>query len=466
MKPLLPPEDLRARFARALSRMYRDEVPRYGQLADLMRDLNRKTLEADPVLRERLEANGELDHLDDERHGAIRVGLPSELSTLRRVFAVLGMQPVSYYDLSEAGIPVHSTAFRPTDPEELKTSPFRIFTSLLRLELIEDETLRRQARKRLEQRQIFTPHLLQLLEQAEQAGGLDESSAETFVEEALRTFRWHREATVSHDQYQRFLSAHRLVADIVCFRGPHINHLTPRSLDIDRVQQAMTEAGFDAKKIVEGPPLRKHPILLRQTSFNALEEGVRFSDGVDGHHRARFGEIEQRGMALTRRGRALYDELLAEVRSDAPSPQQDPRGYEQNLQRVFSRFPDDIDELRQQGLAWFRYLPGPKAAGDPGSRLDDLLEQGLLRVEPVTYEDFLPVSAAGIFRSNLGEGETRNFAGSPNQADFEAALGAKVLDEFEWYATLQRDSLEQSLKQLGCTAERRAELLRQLPAAT
>ena len=466
MKPLLPPEDLRARFARALSRMYRDEVPRYGQLADLVRDLNRKTLEADPTLHERLKANGELDHLDDERHGAIRIGLPSELSTLRRVFAVLGMRPVSYYDLSGAGIPVHSTAFRPTDPEELKTSPFRIFTSLLRLELIEDEALRRQARERLEQRQIFTPRLLQLLEQAERAGGLDESSAETFVEEALQTFRWHRDATVSQDQYQRFLSAHRLVADIVCFRGPHINHLTPRSLDIDRVQQAMTDAGFDAKKIVEGPPLRKHPILLRQTSFNALEEGVRFSDGVDGHHRARFGEIEQRGMALTRRGRALYDELLAEVRSDAPSPQQDPRGYEQNLQRVFSRFPDDIDELRQQGLAWFRYLPGPKEASDPGTSLDELLEQALLRVEPVTYEDFLPVSAAGIFRSNLGEGETRDFAGSPNQAAFETALGAKVLDEFECYAAIQRDSLERSLKQLGYTEERCAELLRQLPTAT
>ena len=463
MTRLLSPDSLRMRFAEALTQMYQEEVPRFAQLTELVQDINAQVVADDDNLRNRLQADGELERLGMVRHGAIRVGLPSELSTLRRVFAVLGMQPVSYYDLSEAGIPVHSTAFRPTDPEELKTSPFRIFTSLLRLELIEDEALRRQARERLEQRQIFTPRLLQLLEQAEQAGGLDESSAETFVEEALQTFRWHQDATVSQDQYQRFLSAHRLVADIVCFRGPHINHLTPRSLDIDRVQQAMTEAGFDAKKIVEGPPQRKHPILLRQTSFNALEEEVRFSDGVDGRHRARFGEIEQRGMALTRRGRALYDKLLAEVRSEAPNPQQDPRGYEQNLQRVFSRFPDDIGELRQQGLAWFRYLPGPKAASDPGTPLDELLKQGLLSVDPVTYEDFLPVSAAGIFRSNLGEGETRSFAGSPNQAAFEAALGAKVLDEFECYAAIQHDSLERSLKQLGYTEEQCAELLRQLP---
>jgi len=463
---LLSPDSLRMRFAEALTQMYREEVPRFAQLAELVQDINARCLAHNETLRNRLRANGELERLGMVRHGAIRVGLPSELSTLRRVFAVFGMHPVSYYDLSEAGIPVHSTAFRPTDPEKLKTSPFRIFTSLLRLELIEDETLRRQARERLEQRQIFTPRLLQLLEQAEQSGGLDKASADVFVAEALQIFRWHREATVSHQQYQRFLSAHRLVADIVCFRGPHINHLTPHSLDIDRVQQSMPEAGFDAKKIVEGPPLREHPILLRQTSFNALEEEVRFSDGIDGSHRARFGEIEQRGMALTRRGRALYDELLAEVRSQAPNPQQDPRGYEQKLQQVFSRFPDDISELRRQGLAWFRYLPGPKAADDPGTRLDELLEQGLLRIEPVTYEDFLPVSAAGIFRSNLGEGESRAFAGSPNQAAFEQALGAKVLDEFEWYAAIQRDSLDWSLKQLGCSDRRRAELLRQLPADT
>ncbi len=36
-----------------------------------------------------------------------------------------------YYDLSQAGVPVHSTAFRPID--ELRSrNPFRMFTSLLR----------------------------------------------------------------------------------------------------------------------------------------------------------------------------------------------------------------------------------------------------------------------------------------------------------------------------------------------
>ncbi|MDK7084225.1 DUF1338 family protein, partial [Pseudoglutamicibacter cumminsii] len=75
----------------------------------------------------------------------MRVGTAQELATLRRMFAIMGMYPVSYYDLSQAGVPVHSTAFRPIDAASLARNPFRVFTSLLRLELIENEILRQKA---------------------------------------------------------------------------------------------------------------------------------------------------------------------------------------------------------------------------------------------------------------------------------------------------------------------------------
>ncbi len=42
---------------------------------------------------------------------------------LRRLFAVMGMAPVGYYDLSVAGVPVHSTAFRPTTAQALRPIP-------------------------------------------------------------------------------------------------------------------------------------------------------------------------------------------------------------------------------------------------------------------------------------------------------------------------------------------------------
>lgn len=130
-------DDIREHFSQAMSAMYQQEVPQYGTLLELVADVNLAVLENNPLLHEQLANADELARLNVERHGAIRVGTAQELSTLRRMFAIMGMYPVSYYDLSQAGVPVHSTAFRPIDDAALCRNPFRIFTSLLRLELIE-----------------------------------------------------------------------------------------------------------------------------------------------------------------------------------------------------------------------------------------------------------------------------------------------------------------------------------------
>ena len=157
----------------------------------------------------------------------------------------------------------------------------------------------------------------------------------------------------------------------------------------------MGEEGLEIKDTIEGPPRRNVPILLRQTAFKALSEPVEFNTNTGwetAHHTARFGEIEQRGAALTPKGRALYDVCLA--------------------QKDFSEFPDTEAELQAQNLAYF---------DKTGS--------------PVTYEDFLPVSAAGIFKSNLREAETTTAKiGTGNQLAFEAALGRPVINMFDLYA--------------------------------
>lgn len=220
-------DEIRDRFSKAMSAMYQAEVPQYEALLALVDEVNRETLTRDPALAERLEAFDELGRLGVERHGAIRVGSAEELSMLRRLFAVMGMHPVGYYDLAEAGVPVHSTAFRPVDDAALARNPFRLFTSLLRLELIESAELRERAATILAQRDIFTPEARELIALAEHQGGLTDEQAERFVTAALETFRWHRDATVDLATYEALHAEHRLIADVVCFRGPHINHLTP-----------------------------------------------------------------------------------------------------------------------------------------------------------------------------------------------------------------------------------------------
>jgi len=448
MKEQVSAHRIRAHFAQEMSRMYREEVPQYATLCDLVAEVNASVLALQPTLSTRLSREGQLERIDVERHGAVRVGTPAELRMLGRLFAVMGMHPVGYYDLSIAGIPVHSTAFRPLDDASLAQSPFRVFASLLRLELLADANLRAQASEVLARREIFNADCLALIEQSERDGGLNEPQADDFVRAALETFRWHSEATVDLPTYRRMRDAHPLVADIVCFKGPHINHLTPRTLDIDAVHSRMEEQGLRAKDSIEGPPPRAFPLLLRQTSFLALDEGIRFiadgDEGVEGTHVARFGEIEQRGCALTAKGRALYDRLLAQARRSG-------QPLAQALRDTFREFPDDAQTLHREGLAFFRYQPAPNPPGRPPSDLTAtaLVEGGWLRLEPMIYEDFLPVSAAGIFRSNLGEACDQEFSQAGSQLAFEAALGRPLHNELEIYASQSQSSFAAALHQLS-----------------
>ena len=98
----------------------------------------------------------------------------------------------------------------------------------------------------------------------------------------------------------------------------HINHLTPRVLDIDDLYASMQARGIEMIDEIQGPPRWDGPdVLLRQTSFRALAEPRTFRDadgGISqGTLRVRFGEVEARGIALTPSGRDRFDELVAAV---------------------------------------------------------------------------------------------------------------------------------------------------------
>ena len=363
--------------------MYRKEVPAYGQLIDIVGRINAEH----DGLRSARDLNG-------ERHGAIRLGTAAELSLIGRVFHVIGLHPVGYYDLSVAGLPVHSTAFRPITDAAFNVSPFRMFTSLLRLDLLPDD-LRKIATHALASRSIFSEAGHRLLEKAETQGGLNAEDGAAFVREAIAIFAWRKRANVDLATYKALLKEHPLIADIVSFQGPHMNHLTPRVADIDAAHTMMATSGLEIKDTIEGPPRRMAPILLRQTAFKALTEAVEFKTEAGwetAHHTARFGEIEQRGAALTPKGRRLYDRCLAA--------------------KDFTDFPDTLSALQNEALAYF------DKSGTP-----------------LVYEDFLPVSAAGIFKSNLREAETAAVqTATGNQSEFEAALGRPILNMFDLYA--------------------------------
>jgi len=449
--------------------MYRSEVPLYGQLVDIVNSVDRSILASRGQGLDDLPVRHQL-----ERHGAIRVGTAHEMRTISRLFGIMGMYPVGYYDLEVVGFPLHGTAFRPRDEKSLRNNPFRVFTTVLRPNLISSPSVRKTAMDVLSSRTLFSPRLCQLMDAAEHdRSSLTADDADELIVEALKIFKWHSRSTVPLETYQSLKDEHPMVADIVCFPSAHINHLTPRTLDIDAVQAEMIAQGLPAKTCIEGPPGgRKSEILLRQTSFKALEERVAFSDhagspsGKNGTHTARFGEVEQRGAAVTRKGRELYDRLLSTAIALAER-----RGCEVSevLVEVFGEFPDDWVELRRQGLVYFRYrvVPGvTQEKLDAGHlvkspmRMEQLLEAGMVECEPITYEDFLPLSAAGIFTSNLGgespssdgkgtEGRKLQHVANNSREELERLLGCEIPSEIDVYEDLQSASVRECAAALG-----------------
>ncbi|GAO18697.1 hypothetical protein UVI_02053030 [Ustilaginoidea virens] len=458
------PDSLRTAFTLAMSAMYKSEVPLYGTLVSIVSGVNQATLQSnlDPkVLSMRYgDATGASSRIDMERHGAIRLGTPHELRTIRRIFRIIGLHPVGYYDLAPAGLPMHATCFRPTTKEALRKNPFRVFTSVLRPELIRDADAKSLAMQLLCRRNIFTPQLIGLLDKADtQNGRLTLSQGDAFVSAAMDTFKWHATAAASHQAYTCLKAEHPILADVACFRSAHINHLTPRTLDIAAAQDAMETKGLAVKERIEGPPPRKCPILLRQTSFLAIEEPINFrtteaAQMVQGSHRARFGEIEERGAAVTPAGRRLYDALLSEAMDAAKlggSVSADV--LDGQVAAAFAKFPDAWEEMRRRDLAYFSYRVGEQQRPLSGGvySLDELLAEGVVEAVPITYEDFLPLSAAGIFQSNLGKKAGRELDAQPDVDGFEAALGEALCDADDLYRGLRDDSLGECARQLGVT---------------
>jgi uncharacterized glyoxalase superfamily metalloenzyme YdcJ len=233
----------------------------------------------------------------------------------------------------------------------------------------------------------------------------------------------------------------------------------------------LPHAGF--KDLTEGPS-EDTPILLRQDAYKALTEPVTFAnpDGTTTNttHTARFGEIEQRFYAVTAEGRTRYDRCLAAAESererDPGLPKRDVEAFEAHYARHFAEFPKTLPALLAGKLVYGSFLPtaqGLAAAGKGSIQTTDLWElirHGFVAFEGMRYEDFLPVSAAGIFASNLNQYGTKSTAAvrpTYTQATLEEILGRPIIDAEEAYRGMEAESLWTTYSRLG--------LLERLPIA-
>lgn len=464
---------LRSLFAKELSQMFSNEVQEYKKFTHIVRESNESFLANNPEAF----ADPE-DRVMAEKHGAIRVGTPEEMRMVTRIFAVFGMCPVEFYDLTKlpkGALPMIATAFRPID-DTINTSAFRMFCSMLHEEHIPEEIkedVLNELSARRENNPKFSSELRRLLTLAE-TRGLTGDEGREFIKEAVRSFKINKDKLINFDLYSRLRKRSDILADIICI-GININHLTPRVYDIEDTAKRLKLAGIHMKDGgIEGPLLRNGAatILLNQTSCKApgeslyvsnnkdillletdssklhqlkskvakvslmlnekiqsylerIEAALKINPIVEIEHKARFGEIEARGVALTQKGNALYQKLL-------------------NNDTFKTDYPQTHLELFEQDLAYYKVqtLNGTNVLLKP----NDFLKKSVIRLVkkqelflvPITYEDFLSTSAAGIFKSNLSIGiEENNISkidvSSDNKANLEGAMGRKIVSQYDLY---------------------------------
>ncbi|MFO0860461.1 MAG: DUF1338 family protein [Phycisphaerales bacterium] len=240
-----------------------------------------------------------------------------------------------------------------------------------------------------------------------------------------------------------------------------VDTLVRRFRQPDLQLSTLPHAGF--KDSTEGPSYDT-PVLLRQDAYRALTEPVTFSnpDGTvtQASHTARFGEIEQRFYATTPAGRDLYDKCLSasdrEREKDPTLAKRDFASYERSYAAAFAPFPKTLRDLAAQSLVYARYHPTAKGLDARGSlkstSMKELVERGEAQAEGLRYEDFLPVSAAGIFASNLNQYGTRATAASKpvyTRARLEEIMGRKIVEADAVYQGVQAKSMLETYDRLG-----------------
>lgn len=266
---------------------------------------------------------------------------------------------------------------------------------------------------------------------------------------------------LTREQIDALPKATATPADIAMLLDSLVTRLSEPELHLHKLKHA----GF--KDFTEGPS-QDTPVLLRQDAYKALTEPVRFtnSDGttVETTHTARFGEIEQRFYATTPSGRDLYDKCLtagdAQRDKDPSIVKRDHAAYESQSAGAFSQFPKTLGELIDKNIVFGRYVPTAKGLTANGSiqstDMRDLVKNGFAQVEGLRYEDFLPVSAAGIFASNLNQYGTKATATERpvyTKARLEEIMGKKIIESDAVYQGVQAKSMLDTYAKLGLLAK-------------
>ncbi|BEI83410.1 hypothetical protein CcaverHIS002_0400140 [Cutaneotrichosporon cavernicola] len=223
------------------------------------------------------------------------------------------------------------------------------------------------------------------------------------------------------------------------------------------------------------------PSTLRSRFVSALSDMYRTEVPLYGNLVAIVGEVDAKVLAArgeepsslpVRNSVERHGAIRLEATAQLERWKQEGKKKELNeaLATTFRAYPDDWDQLRTQGLVYFRYKVAKESASKSGAvqeglaagqlvDMEALLRAGAVVCEPITYEDFLPLSAAGIFTSNLSLGgpneaterklEKMEEQSNASRAELEQLLGCVIPSEIDLYDELQAASVKACEEALG-----------------
>ncbi len=174
---------LQDRLFSKLSIMFGHEVPLYDKSLLVNNICNRAVCDLLGQLYTGFNMSAQqIEKTSGERHGAIRIGKPSEYRWISRLFAVFAMEPHNFYDMTTVGEksqPIVATAFRSRlNPDH------RVFCSLLMTDYFDSDTKTR-IETLIAGREVFSGTAKALILKNEQLGGLEWEDAEALIDECV-----------------------------------------------------------------------------------------------------------------------------------------------------------------------------------------------------------------------------------------------------------------------------------------
>ena len=438
------PAEIRSRIVSQILSRFEKSMPIYAEMMEVAKSINGAAGE------------DEAERLGKIMHAAIRCASPSELQTVRKIFHLIGCEPVNYYDLREK-VSVQSTAFRPVDESEIQQNGFRLFCSMLSIDCIDPEH-RAFVESIIERRHVFPKPLLDLIEVGQEAG-LNHEQIDQFVDYCVEIFVRPETALVSRDEYKRLGEINKVAAQVLITNSLAFNHLTPSVASVPKAHQQMTEQGIKTIPVWQGPV--GVDVILRQTSCLAPPVVLKFPepDGtfIEAEYQETFVEFEERLQALTPSGRQEFERLFAIGKQNLSMPESDPgyaNHYYDTMNGALSEFPSDLKSLWQQGLAYFTFDVGDATIDSKElteANFENLVDRGVVRLEAQQYEDFFGPAATNIFNSNIGlEGVSNvGLATAESQDQFQQFLGCDVINMYDYYTAIQTKSQQSVLARLA-----------------